>query len=116
MHEYFRIAVCLKAMPVFLESKAQLRKIVDLAIEHHGDIARFVVNGLMASGKIDDAEPAQTEDCSRADEHTLIVRSTMDERVHHLSDPLLSHCAVGADYATNAAHEVIPPVGLHVRA
>src|ERR1700730_18093133 len=86
VRDHFGITASAKEMAAALELDAQLRKIIYLAVEHNAEIARFVVNGLMASGEIDDAEPARTKDRSGAGEHPFVVRPTMDERVHHLWD------------------------------
>src|ERR1700674_1465521 len=112
VHDYFGITASAKAVALALELDAQLRKIIYLAVEDNSDIARFVVNGLMASGKIHDAQPAHTKDRSGACEHSFVVRPTMDERVHHFADAPLGERAVCTDYATNAAHRVISPVAL----
>src|ERR1700719_1104426 len=112
VYDYFSITASVKDMAAALELAAQLRKIIYLSVEHNADIARFVVNGLMAPGEIHDAEPARTKNHSGAGKHSFVVRPTMDERVHHFADAPLSQRAVCADYATNAAHRVISPVAL----
>src|SRR5579872_3857609 len=116
VHDDFGITASVKAMAAALELDAQRRKIIYLAVEDDSDIACFVVNGLVASGKIHDAEPAHTKDRSGAGEHSLVVRATTDERVHHFADAELGERAVRADYATDAAHRVISPLALRAGA
>src|SRR5579872_5762192 len=116
VHDDFGITASVKAMAAALELDAQRRKIIYLAVEDDSDIACFVVNGLVASGKIHDAEPAHTKDRSGAGEHSLVVRATTDERVHHFADAALGERAVRTDYATDAAHRVIVPFALRAGA
>ena len=56
MHDDFRVAACAKRMPPSLETGTQLLKIVDLAVEDHHNRAVFVRHGLVAAGKILDAQ------------------------------------------------------------
>src|SRR5260370_41974477 len=97
-------------MAAIFEREPELLEVIYLAVEDNADIARFVVNRLPATGKINDAQPAHSKDCSVASEHSLGVWTTVSKRFHHPANTPLLHRAVRADYATNAAHGFISPI------
>ena len=78
VNDNFSITECVKAMATSLELQAQLPKIIDLAIQDNAEVARFVVNGLMASREINDAEAAHAKNCAVTGKHTFGVRPAIE--------------------------------------
>src|SRR5580765_1445407 len=112
MHDDFGIAASVKAMAATLQCGAQLQEIIDLAVKGDSDIARFVVNRLLAAGKIDDAETPDAKNDLRAVQDSFPIGAAVHKRVHHLSNALRHDFPVCADHSANAAHLVIAPVAL----
>ena len=59
---------------------AQFLVVVDFAVEHDGDIAIFRQNRLVAGAEVDDLEPRRAHGAEARLEHTLLVRSAMNQR------------------------------------
>src|SRR5271157_1371835 len=58
---------------------AQFRVVVDFAVEHDGYIAIFGQNGLVARAEVYNLEPRRAHRAEAGLEHTLLVRSTMNQ-------------------------------------
>src|SRR5208282_3791189 len=82
----FRVAVRVKAMAETFQFAAQFRVVVDFAVEHDGYIAIFGQNGLVARAEVYDLEPRRTHRAEAGLEHTLLVRSTMNQRGRRAPD------------------------------
>ena len=61
MDDHFGVGVGIEAMAGLFEFLAQLGEIVNFAVEHHPDGFVFIVDGLVAAGQVDDAEPAHAQ-------------------------------------------------------
>lgn len=83
MHDDFRIAAGAEAVPERGKLAHQRLEIVDLTVEDHTDRPVFVEDRLIATGELDDREPAMTEPDPRAVMKAGTVRTTMAEKVGH---------------------------------
>ena len=92
-------------MSAAFEIAAQLREIVDLAVEHEPQRAVLVGHGHPAAGRqVDDRKTAASKPDALANPGIPIVRATMMEGRGHAGD----HRAidgVGRDLARNATHQ-----------
>src|SRR5437667_5159358 len=95
----FRIGVSVKNMSLSLEFPAQLKEIIDLAIEHHPYSSVFVMNGLLTTRNVNNAEPTHAEPYCPIDVDSLVVRSAVDNRSAHL--PHLSGIYLGSAITNN---------------
>ena len=94
-------------MAAAFEFGTEFREVINLAVENDPRAAVFVEDGLMASGKIDDREPAHSETGAVADVEALIVGTAIDDLVAHVAhecfgDIALSSCA---HHASNSTHD-----------
>src|SRR5437667_9916358 len=80
----FRIGVSVKNMSLSLEFPAQLKEIIDLAIEHHPYSSIFVMNGLLTTGNVNNAEPTHAQPYCPIDVDPLIIGPAVDNRSTHL--------------------------------
>src|SRR5271166_6333449 len=83
MNDHLSIRVRAKFMTSTLQLFAQIEKVVDLAVEHHGHAAIFVVDGLGAASEIDDAEPAHSQAHVASRVNAFIIRTAVHEGVRH---------------------------------
>src|SRR5690349_4577317 len=86
MNDNFGIAVGIETVPTLFEVIPQFRKVVDLAVENNPDGLVFVMNGLMTTGKIDDAETAHAEAGASTRSNAFVVGATVDNRGAHPTD------------------------------
>ena len=96
-------------MPAERQALAQFTIVVQLAVEHDGDIARLIPDRLVAADQVDDAEPPNAQcqaHCSRiSGEKALIVRTTMAHRGSHGPDTRFGFSRAGYERdAADAAH------------
>src|SRR5205085_1985905 len=86
--------------------RAQLGKIVNLAVENNPNAFVFVENGLMPAGKINDAETAHAQAHAVFDENAFVIRTAMHDRLAHAMDDIRVQGTVGAalHHAGYAAH------------
>ena len=77
-------------MPVRFQLCAQLAEVVDLAVEHDPDGTVFVVDGLMASGEVDDAQPPHPERDAVVHPHPFVIRAAMADDLAHAVDERLA--------------------------
>src|SRR5262249_16219545 len=75
--ETFRVRARTKGMARSVELRAQLRVVVDLAVEHDGDGLVLVPDRLTPGVEVDDGEPAHAERESSFDEGALVVGPTV---------------------------------------
>src|SRR5262249_1140205 len=88
MHNNFGIAVGVEAVATGLEFAAQLGEIVDLAVENDPDRLVFVVDGLLATGEVDDAEAAHAEAYGATNVDALVSGVAVNDRLAHALDGL----------------------------
>src|SRR2546422_5181031 len=70
-----------------LESTAQIRRVVDLAVVHKGDAAILGLHRLMAgTGQVEDAQARMAEPCGPNHLHVAIVRPPVVEGFGHRPD------------------------------
>ena len=97
-----------KRWPRSNEIAVELRVVVDFAVQHHPQAAVFVRKRLMPAGDVDDAQAAESQANSRADEDAFIVRAAMDDGFRHAVHELFGDLASLVEFknAANAAHGV----------
>src|ERR1700686_4381041 len=88
-----------------------LAEVIDLAIEHDLHVSGFIGHGLTAFGpKIDDGQPTMAECNPGSQISSLVVRTTMRERLAHaLNNPQIEVLRwIGTDYSANPTHRYLP--------
>src|ERR1019366_579410 len=94
-------------MPASFECSAQLTEVVNLAVENDRDVACFVEYGLVAAGKVNNAEAAHPERRGWSDEQPVLVRAAMPKRLHHPARNGFGQVsALNSDDAADSAHGV----------
>ena len=80
------LCVCIvsKDMPLGNQILTQFQMIVDLAIKYDNDIPCLIKHRLHTVIQINDTQPAKAQRHLIIDIHALLIRSTMDDLVHHL--------------------------------
>jgi len=66
-------------MAKFFQFASQFLVVVDFAVEHNGYIAIFRQNRLVAEAEVYNLEPRRAHGAEAGLEHTLLVRSTMNQ-------------------------------------
>ena len=112
MNEYLRVRLCDEVVTAEHEALAQVAIVVQLAIEDDRDILGFVPGGLVASGQIDDAQPAHPQCKSRrpriAGKKPFFIRTAMVHRRGHRPYARLSVCAARSERdAAYTAHATV---------
>ena len=98
-------------MPFGNEPITMLSEVVDLAIEDDLHPSVFIGHGLTPLGpKIDDGQATMAEGNPRSQIGSLVVRTTMSERVAHtLDNPRIEVLRwIGTDYSANPTHRYLP--------
>jgi hypothetical protein len=67
----------MEPVPQFLELRANLEMVVDLAVECHGGVAIVAEQRLIAAGQIDDLQPDGAQSSFAALENPLLVWAAM---------------------------------------
>jgi hypothetical protein len=100
------VAAPLKLLP-------ELGEVVDLAVVGRPKRHVLVREGLVAAGKVDDAQPPRPQPGSRLDVDALVVGAAVDDRPAHGRHELgRDGRAVGARRdAADPAHYFVPPAG-----
>jgi hypothetical protein len=85
--------------------------IVNFSVENDPDGTVFVADGLMASGKIDDAEAAHAEPNPALGEEAIVVGTAMGHHVAHTSQNARIDSCVCTEfkYSSNSTHFVFLP-------
>jgi hypothetical protein len=83
MYDRFRITVRVEPVPALLEFLSQLRKVIDLAVEYDPHAPIFVVNGLVPTGKVDDAKSPHSEADRTFGVDPFVVRTSVNDRLAH---------------------------------
>src|SRR5882672_2189646 len=83
MDDDFGVGMRAKRVAAPFERAAQLLVIVNLAVEDDRDVVCFVEEGLVAAGKVNDAEAADSKRHGGSDEQSIFIRATMPKRLHH---------------------------------
>ena len=91
MDDHFRIRVGVKLVAAAFQLRAQLEKVVDLAVEYATDAAVFVVDGLPAAGEIDDAQPAHAQAYVATGVDAFIVGSAVNNSLAHAMNVVCLH-------------------------
>ena len=77
------VAGGVEGVPVRLQLRAQLSKVVDLTVVDHLKPAAVHRHRLVAVLEVDDAQPPESERCGGILEVAFVVRTTMAERLGH---------------------------------
>jgi hypothetical protein len=103
---HFGVGMCGKAMAAAFQFVAKTGKIINFAVEDYPDGSIFVEDGLVASGKVNDAEPAHSQPGVILDEDAFVIRTAIHDRLAHAVDRLFVNSAlVFLSYnPSNAAH------------
>ena len=108
MDDNFGVGVRAEFVPEAFEALAQLPEIIDFTVEDNSNIADFVENGLVAAGKIDDAEAAHPQRRGRRDQESVFVRPSMPDRLHHPARKGFAYFgAFNSDDTADAAHSAL---------
>src|ERR1700694_5423203 len=83
MDHDLRIRSRVEAMAAGAQALSELRKVVDLAVEHDPGRLVLVVNRLVAAGHVDDAEPPHAEADATLQPDALVIRTPMGDRLAH---------------------------------
>jgi hypothetical protein len=67
----------MEPVPQFLEFRANLQMVVDLAVERDGGIPIVAEERLIAAGEIDDLQSDGAQSCFAALENPLLIRAAM---------------------------------------
>jgi hypothetical protein len=71
-------------MPEILQFRAQFREVVDFAVENDPNGPIFVVDGLVATGEVDNAKTSHPQSDIVSRKHTLVIGPAMDNASTHL--------------------------------
>ena len=109
MNNDFGVGVGVEAMAAAFELGAEFGKVVNLAVENDPCAAIFVEDGLMASGEVDDAEPAHAETSAVGDIESLVVGAAIHDLVAHMvhesfGDVALASCAHHSSDSTHGLY------------
>jgi len=77
MQDHFGIAACAKDMTPVFKLRAQIKKIVQLAIKDQATGMIFVPDRLLTAGQIDDAKPAYAKENFASDPSAAFIRASM---------------------------------------
>ena len=83
VNDDFGVRIGAKRVAAFLEGLAQLPEVVDFTVENDSDISGFIEYGLVAAGKVNDAEAAHSQRRRRGNQEAVFVRAAMPQRLHH---------------------------------
>lgn len=107
MNNHLRIAVGVEVVAAALQLLAQLRKVIDFAVEHDPHTTIFVVNGLAAAGEVDNAEPAHAQADVSLRVDAFFIRTAMHNSLCHPANVFAaSQVSLPADEARYPAHAV----------
>ena len=84
VHDRFRVGGGIETVPGGFELAPELTVVVDLAVEDDPDGAVFVVNRLVPSRQIDDAQTPHSQRHAVGRINSLIVRAAVPDDVTHL--------------------------------
>jgi hypothetical protein len=89
--------------------------VVDFPVENDADRLILVIERLLASGQIDDREPAVAEADARFDMQATFVRATMKLRLVHAMEYRAIDVAFasGIEYSGDAAHLSLLPAPVY---
>src|SRR4029077_15420053 len=80
VHDRLDVGSRAKAMSARFQIGAQLLEVVDLAVAHHGDVARLVLYRLTTARDVDDRQASKSETRFAADVQVLVVGTAVLER------------------------------------
>ena len=102
------IRVSAERMPAPFERLAQLREIVDFAVENNRDIACFVEYGLVPTRQVNDAEAAHPERRRRSHQEPVFIRAAMPQRPHHPARNFFGQFGpLNSNDTTDSAHSAL---------
>src|SRR5690349_20309345 len=111
MYDDFRIRVGIEAMSASLEFAAKIREVVDLSVKDDPYGLILVVNRLMTTRNVDDAQPAHAEPDRPLRENAFVIWAAMHDLLAHAVDVRVVSCFVGPhDQARYSAHGSISSV------
>jgi hypothetical protein len=83
-----------KPVSATFEVRAKGLKIVNLSIENYGHGAVFVVDGLVASLYVDDAEPPHSETYRGVGKEAFVIRPAVHDCTAHSADMRARHVRI----------------------
>src|SRR6267154_5714420 len=106
MNNDFGIGMSEAAMAAGLQLRAQLGKVIDLAVVDNPNGLIFVEDRLVPARQVDDAEPAHAQSDASLHKHSLVVGPTMHDGFAHPVNGGAIHPAVrmSLDHSCYAAH------------
>ena len=109
VYEDFGIGLRGETMAAEDEAFTKLAIVVKFAVENNGDVVIFVPNGLMAAGKVDDAEAAhaqrETGSPGLGQQETFFIRTAMKHGRGHGANAGFGFRGAGSECdATDTAH------------
>src|SRR6202167_1235755 len=106
MNNHFRIGVGAEVMATAFELRAQVGKVINLAVEHDPRAAIFVEDGLMASGEVDDAETAHAKTSAIGDVESFVIRAAVHDLLAHVVHESFGNIALAscAYHSSDSAH------------
>jgi hypothetical protein len=105
--------VGLKEVPEQFELPADLKVIIDFAIEDNYGVAILGKNGLIPGREIDNLETGCTERAGSRLKHSLLVRAAMNKGIRRAPYALLIR-APGSSCESNNAAQVSMPSSMHI--
>ncbi len=90
----FSVAAGAVVMSLGLQRGAQLRMVVDFAIENDPDVMIFVGQRLVSALDVDDAKPPHGQTDILFDEEALVVRPAMHDAAVHARQHVAFHVPV----------------------
>src|SRR5579872_923560 len=106
MDNYFGVCVRRKDVSLRLQPFAQFYKIVNFSVIHDPDVSIFVRDGLFSSIQVNNRQAPVTQYDLPTIIDPVIIRTPMDNSVHHLTDdtginaPLL----LPSDFSADSTH------------
>ena len=105
MNDSFSVAVGIELVAELFELLAQFAIVVDLAVENNPGRAVLIMNRLLSVREVDDREPSHGQAHAIAEIETVVVRTTMPNRLVHAREQLaINRSAVFVNYPCNATH------------
>ena len=110
LEQHFRVGARLEAYAQSLQVRAQLQKVVDLAVVRQGVAAIFGGHRLKAGiGQVDDGQPTVTEGSRAIDPETFAIGTAVGDGAGHVAHMLGGgRLTVEMEDARDAAHVVDP--------
>src|ERR1700693_5070765 len=86
MDNHFGIGVGIELMSAAYQLFAQMWIVINLSIEHHPNAAVFVVDWLLSTGKIDNAQAPHAQAHATLGIDSFVIRAAVDDGLSHAAD------------------------------